>query len=63
MTELLAAVALIFVIEGLIYALFPDMVRRMMTAALATDPRLLRVLGATSAVTGVILVWIIKQLH
>ena len=61
--ELLTAIALIFVIEGLIYALFPDRIKQMMAIALATDPRSLRGFGLGMVVVGAVLIWIIQQLH
>ena len=57
------AVALIFVIEGLFYAIFPDMVKRMMVVALQSDPQRLRYFGLGIAMLGAVLVWLIQQLH
>jgi len=50
------ACALILVIEGLVYALFPDAVRRMFAAALAMPPERLRLFGAAMAASGFCLV-------
>ncbi len=53
------ALALVFVIEGLIYALFPDGVRRMMALALTMPPGQLRAFGFAMACTGFLIVWLL----
>lgn len=59
---ILTAFCLIFVIEGLMYALFPDMVRRMMAMAIMLPVQRLRVFGAVMAASGLCLIWIIRVL-
>lgn len=61
MTDLLAALGLAVAIEGILYALFPDGMRRMMEYALALPPRTIRVTGLVSAVLGVGLVWLARR--
>ena len=56
------AFALIFVIEGLLYALFPDLVRRLMALAVMLPAARLRLLGAVMACTGLCLVWMLYML-
>lgn len=63
LTDLLTAIALIFVIEGLIYALFPDRIKQMMALALATESRSLRGFGLGMAILGAGCLWIIEQLY
>ena len=58
---ILTAFALVFVIEGLIYTLFPDQVRKMMAMALNMPPESLRNFCLTMVATGTILVWIIQK--
>jgi hypothetical protein len=57
MTELLTAIALLFAIEGLLFAAFPGAMRQAMRDAAETPERVLRMLGLGCAVFGVFLVW------
>ncbi len=45
MTDFLVALALAFVIEGVIYALFPDAMKRMMAQVIPLPSSLLRSVG------------------
>ena len=56
---ILLASALIFVLEGLIYALFPSQVQNMMRVATQMAPERLRYFGAAMIAFGVLLVWLI----
>ncbi len=60
MTDFLAALGLVFVIEGLIFAAFPGQAKRSMAAVLATPDVTLRAIGLGAAVAGVILVWLVR---
>ena len=60
MTDLLSALALVLVIEGVIYAAFPEAMQRMMTFALQLPPANLRTGGLAMAVLGVFLAWLIR---
>ncbi len=59
---ILTAFALVFVIEGLIYALFPDAVRRMMAMALTIPVNQFRAFGLAMAVAGFAMVLLLKNL-
>jgi len=59
---LLLAAALIFVIEGLLYALFPDVIRKMMAMAIMTDVQKLRLFGLGMTAFGVFLVWLLQEI-
>jgi uncharacterized protein YjeT (DUF2065 family) len=60
MKDLFTALALILVIEGVLYALFPDAMKRMIAAIIdIPDVTLCRV-GLVSAVVGVVLVWLLR---
>ncbi len=61
MTELGLAFALILVIEGTLYALFPEAMKRMMSAAQQQPLTSLRWMGVFVATVGVVLVWVIRQ--
>lgn len=61
MTEFLIAVAMAIAIEGMLYALFPQGMRRMMAIVLTYAPEKLRLFGLVMAMVGVGLVWLIKS--
>lgn len=54
------ALGLTLVIEGLLYAAFPDGMRRMMETALAAPSATLRRAGVTALTAGVLLVWLVR---
>ncbi len=58
MTHLLAALGLAIAIEGILYALFPDVMKRMMAQVLMLPADMLRVAGLAAATLGVFLVWL-----
>jgi uncharacterized protein YjeT (DUF2065 family) len=60
MTDFLAALGLVFVIEGLIFAAFPEAAKRAMTSVLETPDVSLRVIGIGSALVGLVLVWLVR---
>ncbi|WP_431857997.1 DUF2065 family protein [Azospirillum sp.] len=60
MDDLLTALALLLVIEGSLYALFPTGMRRMIEQALAVPETQMRAAGLAAAVLGVGLVWLIR---
>ncbi len=61
MFDFLAALGLVFVIEGLIFAAFPGPAKRAMASVLETPETTLRVIGIASAVIGVALVWLVRS--
>ncbi len=61
MTDFLAALGLVFVIEGLVFAAFPAQSKRAMQSVLDTPEASLRVIGVGSAVIGLILVWLVRS--
>ncbi|HIJ43585.1 MAG: DUF2065 domain-containing protein [Rhodospirillales bacterium] len=60
MTDFMTALALAIAIEGAIYALFPDAMKRMMLKVLAQPQGILRTAGLTAAIIGVGIVWLIR---
>lgn len=58
-TELLTAVALVLVIEGIMPFINPAGMRRMMMLVMQMDDATLRAIGLTSMVSGVILLYLI----
>jgi uncharacterized protein len=60
MTDFLAALGLVFVIEGLIFAAFPEAAKRAMASVLQTPDVSLRLIGIGSAIAGLVLVWLVR---
>ena len=60
MNDFLAALGLVFVIEGLIFAALPGQAKRAMMSVLQTPDGSLRAIGLAAAVIGVILVWLAR---
>ncbi|MDJ0946065.1 MAG: DUF2065 domain-containing protein [Kiloniellales bacterium] len=60
MTELLTALALVLVIEGLAWALFPDQIRRALGKLAEVPPEVLRGGGLVTAALGALFVWLLR---
>ncbi|BAE52295.1 DUF2065 domain-containing protein [Paramagnetospirillum magneticum] len=61
MTDLMTALALVLVIEGLAWAAFPDAMKRMMAQVLVMPPDLLRGVGLFMAILGLGAVWLVRS--
>jgi uncharacterized protein len=61
MSDLGAAIGLVFVIEGIIFAAFPLGAKRAMTAAVDIPDNRLRIAGLASAIVGVVIVWLVRR--
>ncbi len=59
---ILTAFSLVFVIEGLLYALFPDAIRRMMAMALTIPVNQFRAFGLAMAITGFAMILLLKNI-
>ena len=60
MSDLLAAVCVAFVLEGILYALFPEGMRRMMARVLGMPEHQVRLAGLVTAGAGVIGLWLVR---
>jgi uncharacterized protein YjeT (DUF2065 family) len=60
MTDFLTAIGLAIAIEGAIYALFPDAMKRFMAQVLSQPATALRTAGICAAVVGVGMVWLVR---
>ena len=60
MSDFLAALGLVFVIEGLLYAAFPDAMKRMMTDVATLPGGSLRIGGLVAMATGIGIVWLVR---
>ncbi len=61
MLELKLALALTLVVEGLIYAVFPEPMQRLMRQVQELSPTALRYGGLALACLGVFIVWLIRR--
>lgn len=61
MYDFLAALGLVFIIEGLIFAAFPGPAKRAMASVLETPETSLRVIGVGSALIGLVVVWLARM--
>jgi len=61
MRDFLTALALVLVIEGILYALLPDTMKRLAARATAVPPQALRLGGLLAACVGVVLVWALRR--
>jgi len=60
MSEVVAAIGLVLVLEGVLYALFPEFMKRMAQQVTQTPGDTLRVAGVVSAALGVAIVWLVR---
>ena len=60
MSDLLTALALALVIEGALYALFPNTMKKMLVQVLAQPESHMRTAGLAAALVGVAIVWVIR---
>jgi uncharacterized protein len=60
MKDFATAAALVLVIEGLLWSLFPDAMKRAAARAMVFDRGILRGTGLAFAALGVAIVWLIR---
>jgi uncharacterized protein YjeT (DUF2065 family) len=60
MNDFLAAHALVFVIEGLVFAAFPTHAKKAMQSVVETPEAALRIVGIGSAVVGLSAIWLVR---
>jgi uncharacterized protein YjeT (DUF2065 family) len=61
MRDLWTALALVLVIEGILYALFPDGMKKMMAQVVSVPAPILRGVGLAAACLGVGFVWLARR--
>ena len=61
MSNFVAAIGLVFVIEGLLYAAAPNRFKSMITAMESIPAEKLRILGVMSIALGVAIVWFARS--
>jgi uncharacterized protein YjeT (DUF2065 family) len=60
MDDFLVALGLVFVIEGLLFAAFPDAARRAAGMIANTPDQTLRTIGIVSAFLGLVVAWLVR---
>jgi len=60
MSDFLAALGLVFAIEGLFLLAFPSGAKRAMAAMMATPDYQLRIAGIASALCGILILWLVR---
>jgi len=61
MTDFFVAIGLAITLEGILYALFPDGMKKMMLQILSMPSNSVRSAGITAAMIGVALVWLVRS--
>jgi uncharacterized protein YjeT (DUF2065 family) len=61
MLDLVAALGLALVVEGILFAAFPDGMRRAMYEAAHSPSDRMRLVGILSAIAGLGMIWAIRQ--
>jgi uncharacterized protein YjeT (DUF2065 family) len=60
MSDLIVAIGLVFVIEGLLWSLWPGLGRKLLEASASAPESTLRMAGAAAVALGVTLVWLVR---
>lgn len=60
MKDFLSALGLVLVIEGALYALMPETMKRLMGEVQSIPANLLRLAGLGAAAAGVVAVWLVR---
>lgn len=60
MSDLVVAFGLVLVIEGLVWALAPELGRRLLATAAATPEDTLRKAGWAAVAVGAVIVWLVR---
>ena len=61
MLDLIAALGLALAVEGILFAAFPDGMRRAMYEAAHSPSDRMRIVGIISALIGVGVIWLVRQ--
>lgn len=60
MSDLVVALGLVLVIEGALYALFPEGMMRLMAQVMAMPPGFVRRAGVVAVAAGLLIVWLVR---
>ncbi len=61
MSDLFVGLGLVLVIEGFLYAAFPEAMKRMLEQVRTIPPQTLRIAGLGGVVVGIGIVWLIRR--
>jgi len=61
MRDLGTGLALVLVIEGILYAAFPEGMKKMAARAMLVQPQAMRAAGLMVAALGVVIVWLLRR--
>jgi uncharacterized protein len=61
MRDLGTGLALVLVIEGIVYALFPEGMKHLAQRSIQVQPQMLRASGLLAAALGVVIVWLLRS--
>ena len=61
MSDFVVALGLVLVIEGVLYALLPDAMKRMMAQVLDLPANQLRIAGLVAALVGLGIGWVVRS--
>jgi uncharacterized protein YjeT (DUF2065 family) len=61
-SDLVIALGLALAIEGILFAAFPEAVKRAMLDAAQTPSERMRIVGIGSATLGVVIIWVVRTL-
>jgi len=59
-TELFSALALAIILEGLVYAAFPEQMKRVLASVLSMPASTIRAVALACAAGGLVLLWFIR---
>ena len=60
MSDFVVGIGLVLVIEGMLFAAFPGVAKRLATSALESPEAAMRVSGIASALLGTIIIWLVR---
>lgn len=60
MSDLVVAIGLVLVIEGVLYGGLPQLARRLAGEVLSTPEHVLRIAGLVAIAAGVLIVWLVR---
>lgn len=60
MSDLITAIGIVLLLEGLLYAAFPDMMRRAAAEVSRVDPEVLRLVGLLAGISGLATLWLVR---
>ncbi|GEO12837.1 DUF2065 domain-containing protein [Microvirga aerophila] len=61
MLDLIAALGLALMVEGILFAAFPDGMRKAMYEAAHSPSDRMRIVGIVSAIIGLGIIWLVRQ--